>query len=149
MTSRDSTQTLVNVPTEGAAAVIREVGRERIAQNAIFGIQHHPDGTADSPETRWQRDFDRDLCDEATRAGAVTWRHILQEEISEALAEVDPVKLRKELIQCAGVIAHWAEDIDSRIPPQTGLQKVRGAIRRYGAIVVARFLRSRTGSPDV
>ena len=53
-------------------------------------------------------------CDEAAKSGTLTWRHILLEEVFEALAESDPAKLRTESIQSAAVIAAWVEDIDSR-----------------------------------
>jgi len=48
------------------------------------------------------------------RGEPATWEMILLEEVWEALAETDPVKLRAELIQVAAVAVAWVEDIDSR-----------------------------------
>jgi hypothetical protein len=42
----------------------------------------------------------------------LTWADILEEEIAEALAESDPVKLRAELVQSGAVIVAWIEAID-------------------------------------
>lgn len=49
--------------------------------------------------------------------GTVTWWHILREEVFEASAEVDPAKLREELIQVAAVAMKWIEAIDRRAQP--------------------------------
>lgn len=94
--------------------VVSDIGLERVRQNKKWGEQHHPDGTSDSVEFRWQADFDRQQCKEAHEKGEDTWQLILQEEVSEAFCEVDPVKLREELVQVAAVAAAWIEDIDSR-----------------------------------
>lgn len=92
------------------ADIVDECGRQRVK----WGAQCHPDGTEDSDTTRWQRDFDRALVDDAADGGTLTWRAILQEEVSEAFAETDLANLRKELIQAAAVIVTWIADIDSR-----------------------------------
>ena len=55
--------------------------------------------------------------DFAARAGTLTWRHILTEEVREAYAESDPVKLRAELIQVAAVAVKWVRMIDARPAP--------------------------------
>lgn len=102
---------------------LEDIGTEREAQFKKWGPQHHPDGTGpdgldlvshhDFPTLR---DIYREMCDVAAEHGAVTWRHILLEEVFEGLAEEDPAALRKELIQVAAVAAAWVEDIDSRLP---------------------------------
>lgn len=92
------------------------IGMEREAQYSKWGPQHHPDGTdsgADGPYI-WARDNARAECENAAAEDRVTWRHILLEEVMEALAEGDPSPLRKELVQVAAVCAAWIEDIDSR-----------------------------------
>lgn len=53
-------------------------------------------------------------CASAFRVGKGTWRHILQEEVAEAFAELDPAPLREELIQVAAVAVAWIEAIDRR-----------------------------------
>ncbi len=104
----------VEYTTNATAHAVIDIVRERARQNGKWGIQHHPDGTFSTEETRWQRELDRDLCQDAAAAGVVTWRHILQEEVSEALAETIQASLRSELVQVAAVCAAWIEDIDSR-----------------------------------
>jgi hypothetical protein len=92
--------------------VERAVRDEREAQDAKWGEQNHPDGT----ERRRLRvaGASRSRCQRLAREGRVTWRHILDEEVQEALAEEDPAKLRTELIQVAAVAQAWAEAIDRR-----------------------------------
>lgn len=98
-----------------------EVGVERERQFAKWGPQHHPDGSG----ACWPflmtglsygtlADTARIVCDDNAEHGEGTWADILLEELFEALAEEDTVKLRKELVQVAAVAAAWVEDIDSR-----------------------------------
>lgn len=94
------------------AAVAREVIQERVRQEAKWGEQNHPDGT--TGVYGLTRDFYRDLCDQKHRDGKGTWLDILFEEFYEAAAEVDPAKLREELIQVAAVAVAWIEAIDRR-----------------------------------
>ena len=46
--------------------------------------------------------------------GGATMADILLEEVFEALAESDPVKLRTELVQAGAVIVAWCEYLDRR-----------------------------------
>lgn len=94
--------------------VLMEVYAERERQHAKWGEQNHPNGTAyPNAETAISMaDSARRHCDMAFRHGGGTWRHILDEEIYEAYAEVDPVKLREELVQVAAVTVAWIEAID-------------------------------------
>ena len=94
--------------------VIHEVYAERVAQEAKWGEQNHPDGTS-WDDWAFQRDYARTECDTAHQAGEGTWRHILLEEVLEAFAEDDPDKLRAELIQVAAVAVAWVEAIDRRL----------------------------------
>ena len=92
--------------------VVREVVEERIKQDAKWGEQNHPDGTGHN--WQWMADTKRKLCQEAFADGDGAWMHILVEEVYEAFAEDDPVKLRAELIQVAAVAVAWVEAIDRR-----------------------------------
>ncbi len=94
-------------------AVLREVNRERTAQNAKWGEQNHPDGTGQYPE-QIDADVARMACQDAADGGYLDWLHILREEVAEAFAETDPARLRAELIQVAAVAAAWIEAIDRR-----------------------------------
>lgn len=93
---------------------LSSVGRERERQYTKWGPQHHPDGTDDGFTAKAKREYARRICDENAAAGRGTWLDILTEEVAEAFAETDPVKLRKELVQVAAVAVAWVEDIDSR-----------------------------------
>ncbi len=76
-------------------------------------MQAHPDGTG-LPGDAQRADQARLICEDADGRKALTWRHISDEETSEAYAETDPVLLRKELVQQAAVLVAWVEDIDQR-----------------------------------
>ena len=93
--------------------VVEGVFDERLRQNDRWGEQNHPDGTSTE---MWSPNAElwKFRCDKAAREGAVTWKHILLEEVYEALAEEDSTKLREELIQVAAVAAAWVEAIDRR-----------------------------------
>lgn len=93
--------------------VEREVRAERDRQDAKFGPQNHPDGTG-SEDMKQASVLARSLCQGAAACGVVTWRHILLEEVHEALAEQDPARLRQELIEVAAVAVAWVEAIDRR-----------------------------------
>ena len=93
--------------------VLRAVSRERGDQDAKWGKQSHPDGTG-GKYAQEGAETAKAVTDRAAKDGTLTWNHILTEEVLEALAETDPVKLRKELIQVAAVAVAWVEDIDSR-----------------------------------
>lgn len=95
--------------------VLAEVGAERGRQNDLWGEQNHPDGTGLEDATLLA-DAARERCDDAFAGGHGTWNYILTEEFMEARAEVDPARLRKELIQTAAVAVAWVESIDRRKP---------------------------------
>ncbi|MER6103595.1 hypothetical protein ABT115_15055 [Streptomyces sp. NPDC001832] len=99
--------------TPGVKAFAEKIDRERQAQLAKFGDQHHPDGTG-SVHQQNAAGLARMECDDAFASGYGTWCHVLFEEVREALAESDPAKLRAELVQVAAVCAAWIHDIDSR-----------------------------------
>lgn len=91
--------------------VLEEVARERLAQLAQWGDQPLPlgFGWADSKPLA---DAHRKACDDAARDGRATHRHVLLEEVWEALAESDLPKARDELIQVAAVAVKIIQDID-------------------------------------
>lgn len=100
--------------TERTTMVLNEVFAERERQEAKFPDQHDlPDGTGQDHSAVVAK-IARAACDEAHKAGRLTWRHILCEEYAEAVAEVDRDKLRAELIQVAAVAVKWVEWLDRR-----------------------------------
>lgn len=90
--------------------VITEVLDERGRQDAKWGEQNHPDGTGGIIR-RVEADEARKACQLAAEDRTVTWRHIMAEEVAEALAEEDPDKLATELVQVAAVAVAWVEAI--------------------------------------
>ncbi|MFC4059317.1 hypothetical protein ACFOWE_13510 [Planomonospora corallina] len=99
------------------ARVLGEIGAERAAQDARWGIQDVPDGTG--PEGTAAAERAKDETAAAAAAGTLTWRHILIEEVLEAFAEDDPGALRTELVQVAAVAAKWIQALDRRFPEHT------------------------------
>ncbi len=99
--------------------VLQEVLQERFAQDVKWGEQNHPNGTGPElpPPFRGAANQARELCQLADRMGTVTWRHILMEEVGEALEAPDDDELREELKQIAAVCAAWMEAIDRRPSP--------------------------------
>lgn len=108
-------------------AVLHDVAIERAFQNGKWGEQNHPDGTGTNwvdqirpafgwsgPEAEHAAKLARSDCQRAARRNEATWLRILREEMAEAFAETDPVKLRAELIQIAAVACAWVEAIDRR-----------------------------------
>jgi malonyl CoA-acyl carrier protein transacylase len=93
-------------------AVLTEVAAERRRQDERWGEQNHPDGSG--PLFAAEAAQARKECDEAAENGELSWRHILLEEVAEAMAEQDADLLRRELIQVAAVAVAWAEAIDRR-----------------------------------
>lgn len=118
---------------DATGTVLGEVRDERTHQDAKWGEQNHPDGTGpdiapfsdmtvatpswcylDAAELA---ELAREDCQGAFAVGKGTYRHVLLEEVFEALAEADPACLRGELIQVAAVAVQWVEAIDRRAQP--------------------------------
>ena len=91
--------------------VLADIRAERARQDAKWGVQNHRDGTGLPGDAMIARNAKAD-CDRATRNGTLTYRLILAEEVAEAFAERDPMKLRAELAQVAAVAVAWIEKID-------------------------------------
>ena len=92
--------------------ILAEVYEERRKQDDKWGQQNHPDGT--NLVNAGISDEIRDVCQREFQEGRGTWLNILAEEVAEASAEVDPLKLRAELIQSAAVAVAWIGAIDRR-----------------------------------
>jgi hypothetical protein len=93
-------------------SVLAEVEAERRRQDSRWGEQNHPDGTGDAYAD--DAALARKECEQAADSGELSWRHILLEEVAEAMAEREPADLRNELIQVAAVAVAWAEALDRR-----------------------------------
>lgn len=90
--------------------VLADVVAERSRQDARWGRQDHPNGTG--PVLARLAARARNECEKAFAGGRGTWADIFLEEVFEALAESDPVKLREELVQAIAVGEAWIECID-------------------------------------
>lgn len=99
--------------SDATNAVLADIAVERAAQDALFGEQDLPDGTGgafyEAAATVHRSD-----CDAAFICGVGAFSHVFLEEVYEALAESDPVKLRAELVQAVAVGVKWIEAIDRR-----------------------------------
>ena len=116
-------------------AVTQEIVEERTRQDAKWGEQNHPNGTGD--DRHLLRDISRPtygtICylaknttDHNAAIGNVSFADILVEEVFEALAEADPLRLRTELIQVAAVAAQWVEAIDRKANDHPALADPEG-----------------------
>nr|WP_203950423.1 hypothetical protein [Microbispora rosea] len=113
------------LPAGSLHHVLSEVAVERAAQDAMWGLQEHPDGTG--PAYASEADLAKQAVTRAVAEGRVTWRHILYEEVLEAFAEEDTDRLRAELIQVAAVAVKWIQALDRRAQSSAGPQTVTGA----------------------
>jgi hypothetical protein len=97
--------------------VIDQVWDERRRQDDKWGEQNHPDigprSHADPYPPEEADDWKERNTDRAAD-GTLSWDGILLEEVYEALSELDPAKLRAELVQVAAVAVAWIEAIDRR-----------------------------------
>lgn len=104
--------------------VLGDVRAERARQFAKYGTN---EGLRDGTGEAWLRPFS--LEDSATiearlredyeaykvqHVGLPTWMHLVREEVAEAFAEMDPERLREELVQVAALCVSWVEKIDAR-----------------------------------
>jgi ribonuclease HI len=91
--------------------ISEEVLVEIHLQDKQWGQQNLPNGTGAYTDV-WNANVARSVTQSAVRTGTVNWRHVLDEEVKEAFAEADPIKLRAELIQAAAVTHQWIAAID-------------------------------------
>lgn len=101
-------------------AVLDRVFEERQAQEARYGEQNLNTQSGTGPNVPWLEPFtgvsasniqlvlrgDYVAFEEET---AVTWMHLVREEIAEAFQEDDPTRLAEELIQVAALCVSWVE----------------------------------------
>lgn len=90
-----------------------EIASELDRQERKWGVQNHPDGTGLPIFKEKANSYKQDYEDAALEK-RITWRHVLLEEVYEALAENDPKLIREELIQVAAVCIQWVLAIDRR-----------------------------------
>jgi len=93
-------------------AVLTERGRQR-------SLGHHddvdyPDGTGTAMHAYALTTVRHDV-QFAEQTNALTWAHVLREEVAEVLAEHDPVRMLEELHQVAAVAVRWAGAIRRRM----------------------------------
>jgi hypothetical protein len=98
--------------TPGLRTIAEDVDAECGKQRARFGDPSYPNGTG-RPGDREEADRLRAFC-KANTPEEDNWRDILAEEVAEAFAETDTVRLRAELIQVMAVAAKWVAKIDRR-----------------------------------
>lgn len=98
---------------EQTARVLADVAAERVRQRERWGEQTLDDGTGGKRREQ-ERDGRRRVADLFAELGTLTWRHVLEEEVAEALAETDDCLLRAELVQVAAVAVQWIEALDRR-----------------------------------
>ena len=103
-------------------SVLLDVAQERQQQFARYGTNANlENGTG--PHVNWlaplaeaadaalvERGFRQDYDEQH----AVTWMHLVREEVAEAFCENDPVRLREELVQVAALCVSWMEKLDQR-----------------------------------
>lgn len=92
-------------------SVLDAIKEERSRQDFKWGIQNHPNGTGSKGDANRAR-LCKIECAVAVERNILTWRDILIEEVYEAFAESDTLKLREELIQVMAVAAAWVECLD-------------------------------------
>lgn len=86
---------------------------ERERQHSMWGEQSHPDGTGRDGDGRAAH-VARSVAELGFIVGKGCWRDLLTEEVAEAFAETNPVRLRTELLQVAALAVQWVEAIDRR-----------------------------------
>lgn len=110
-------------PTNAARtlAVLDMVARERVAQEAAYGPRNARLDDGSGPETRWlgpytqvsaeriQEDLRADYEEYEDETNTVTWTHLVREEVAEAFAAPNSIRLAQELIQVAALCVSWVE----------------------------------------
>ena len=88
-----------------------QVEAERLRQDKLWGEQNHPLGTG-GPMREEAAILAKRRTDKAAETGRLTWGLILEEELAEALAEIDHQKIRTELIQTIAVAVAMIESLE-------------------------------------
>ncbi len=112
--------------TPRTAQVLADVAEERCRQVDRYGTNDDLE-SGTGPDTRWLLPFtaasatavESELRNEYLEyeedAGKPTWVHLVREEVAEAFAESDPVRLRAELVQVAALAVSWVERLDESV----------------------------------
>jgi hypothetical protein len=110
---------IANAPP-GELVALSHISHERRLQDAKWGsIETHtsvPDGTGDA-EAQEMLALTRDVVSDhqyEVDSSTCCWRHVLEEEFADVLAESDPKKLRAELVQLGACCVQWIEALDIR-----------------------------------
>ena len=100
--------------TIGRLKIFDDISKERDSQDAKWGVQNWPirNEAVTIRYAESMRECMQTLCDSAAKDGNVSFQHILEEEVSEVFAEIDPVKQRAELLHVAAVAVQMIEKID-------------------------------------
>jgi hypothetical protein len=93
--------------------VLEDLAQERRAQFQQWGEQTIPFGSG-SYVFKLMCEHYQSTCQANADAGTVTFADVLLEEVFEALAESDPLKLKDELIDAGAVIVQWIELINKQ-----------------------------------
>lgn len=101
-------------------SIFELIKNERIRQDELWGEQNHQllNNFAFTGNMMCESyaipspDIARDRCELHAANGSITWADILLEEVSEVISELDPQKMREELIQVAAVVVQMVEYID-------------------------------------
>lgn len=96
--------------------LLSEVAEERARQDAKWGPVSNADQLAIADGTGLDPAGDADILAVAREACEKnpTWRAILEEEVLEAFAEKDTLRLEEELFQVAAVAVKWIEALRLR-----------------------------------
>lgn len=120
---------LSNIEHEAFMLDCETVWTEMQAQAEQWGEQNHPDGTGAAYISLQEYPIEADMAktfiegvasryrmatENAAREGKLTWRHIILEEMFEAMAEDDGEKLEKEIVQTLAVGFSWLAARDRR-----------------------------------
>lgn len=92
---------------------LADVLRERRRQDRLHPFVGLPDGTG-SEGTEHRAQEAKAWGDRLAREGTLTMADVLLEEVFEAMAETNPIRLREELVQVAAVAVKWVQLIDHR-----------------------------------
>src|SRR5512139_2922113 len=141
-------------PGEGEAKVSRSLARvlsdvaaERAAQDEMWGLQDLPDGC--DPGFAAEADQAKETARTAWTAGELSWRHVLVEEVFEALAEDAPGRLRAELVQVAAVAVKWIEALDRRAGRLPHPTRRGGRAEKLVRDRIPEIIETAGGSPSV
>jgi hypothetical protein len=94
--------------------VLDELAAECARQDAQRGgAALWPDGTGDAPD-RAMAELVRQMLEDKAAEGRLTWSHLLYRRMWDALAEVDPARLRGLLLRLAASAVRWVAAIDRR-----------------------------------